>query len=452
MKYILAFLICSVTSRVLYAQSQPAVLENYIRQGLQQNLAIKTESIEIDILTESLKQAKSLFYPRVSFNPTYSLAAGGRKLEFPVGDMLNPAYKTLNQLTGSESFPTNIQNINELLAPNNFHDTRFTVSYPIFNSDVRYNYLIQKDLISAREARKRVVENELRYEMSSAYYQYLQTLDMVRIYENARELLLTLSRFNEKLVNNHTATGEVVTSAKYEVSKMESQLAAARRDQHTARAYFNFLLNADLNSPVEVDSSAWDLTTETGLIETLKQQALGSRQEINVLGSSIHAAETAVRMYEANAALPTIYVGGSTGFQGFGYTFKNQAYYALQFGLKWDIFSGNEKHSKIQQAKIRTNLLQTQLSSTENQIRLQVEQVYRAWEAAKETVNTSENGVVYATQAFRIIDKKYHNGQALLIEYLRFQNDCVTAQLQQSIAKMDLLIKRAALNKAMALQ
>lgn len=450
MKTLFTFSICLLISCALQAQSGSAILENYIREGLQQNLAVKTESIEIDLLTESLKQAKSLFYPRVSFNPTYSLAAGGRKLEFPVGDMLNPAYKTLNQLTGTESFPTNIKNINELLAPNNFHDTRFTVSYSIFNSDIRYNYRIQKDLISARESRKSVVENELRYEISAAYYQYLQTLDLVRIYENARIVLVNLAKFNEKLVSNHTATGEIVSSANYEVSKMENQIAAARRDRETARAYFNFLTNADPNRPIEVDSLKWNLYEETGIIENFQETALENRKEITALGSTIHAAETAVRMNESNAALPNLYVGGSTGFQGFGYTFKNQAYYALQFGLKWDIFSGSEKRSKIQQAKIRTTLLRTQLTSVENQIHFQVEQAYLALEAAKETLKSSQSGITSTTQTFRIIEKKYHNGQALLIEFLRAQNDCVTAQLQQSIAIADLFIKRAALNKAAA--
>ena len=165
----------------LPALAQPSpILEGYIREGLTNNLSLRQESLEISRVTESLYQAKSLFYPRVAFNPTYSLAAGGRRLEFPVGDLLNPAYKTLNQLTGSDKFPTNIENVNQLLAPNNFHDTKISVNYAIFNTDIHYNYLIQKQLLSAQEARKRVVENELRYTIATAYYQYLQSLDAVR--------------------------------------------------------------------------------------------------------------------------------------------------------------------------------------------------------------------------------------------------------------------------------
>jgi hypothetical protein len=43
-------------------------------------------------------------------------------------------------------------------------------------------------------------------------------------------------------------------------------------------------------------------------------------------------------MQEKNAKLPSFYFGGSTGFQGYGYNFKGQAYAIGQLGMKWDIF------------------------------------------------------------------------------------------------------------------
>lgn len=428
-----------------------ATLERYIRDGLANNLSLKQESMEIGRVTESLNQAKSLFYPRVAFNPTYSIAAGGRRLQFPVGDMLNPVYKTLNQLTGSDNFPTNIANVNELLAPNNFHDTKISVNYAIFNTDIQYNYLIQKQLVSAQEARKRVVENELRYTITTAYYQYLQTLDAIRIVENARNVLTELNRLNEKLVSNNVATREVLTSARYEISKVDQQLAVAGKNRATAQAYFNFLLNRDLTSSIDIDSSLANILPESkeNLID-LQQAAVQGRQEIAQLGGSLQAAQTAVRLNEANATIPNVCVGGNTGFQGFGYTFQNQAYVVAQIGLQWDLFRGYEKRSKIQQAKIQAEALQTRLTDVQRQIQLQVLQAYYDLHAANESLAATQSGVLNADQTFRVIDSKYRNGQALLIEFLRYQNDRLTAQLQHSVARMDVLVKRAALDRAVA--
>lgn len=447
-----------LVARLSPAQPQPqplasAKLDAYVQEGLQNNLALKQETLEIDRVAESLVQAKALFYPRLTFNPTYSLAAGGRRIDFPVGDLLNPAYKTLNQLTGSDRFPTNIQNVNQLLAPNNFHDTKVAIQYAIFNTDLQYNYLIQKEMISAQQARKRVVENELRYTIATAYYQYVQTLDAIRIYENSRAVLKSLVRLNEKLVANNVATREVVSKTRYEISKLDQQLAGAEKNRESARAYFNFLLNRDLISNILVDSLLLQsIPTPTDNLDNLEELALQQRQEISQLGSSIKAAQTAVKLNEANARIPNLSVGGNVGFQGFGYTFSNQAYAVAQVGLSWDIFKGHEKRSKIQQAKIQTNILQTRLMEVQQQIQLQVVQAYYDLNAARESLAATQSGVVSAEQSFRVVDSKYRNGQALLIEFLQAQNDHLTAQLQESIAKTDVFTKKAALDRVTAVR
>jgi outer membrane protein len=452
----LLVLISTITPLISPAQSAevPSVILNaYIQEGLQSNLALKQESLEISRVTESINQAKALFYPRLTFNPTYSLAAGGRRLQFPVGDMINPIYATLNQLAGSERFPTNIPNVNELLAPNNFHDTKLSVQYAVFNTDLQYNYLIQKDLLSAQAARKRVVENELRYNIATAYYQYLQTLDAFRIYDNNRTVLRELARLNEKLVNNNVATKDVVTSTRYEISKIDQQLAVADKNRHSAKAYFNFLPNRDLTADIQVDS----LLTRTlppapPALSDLQQTALQSRQELKQLGGSLRASQNAIKLNEASIKLPNVYIGGNAGFQGFGYTFSNQAYVVGQVGLSWDLFKGYEKRSKVQQAKIQTEIVQTKMTEVEKQIQLQVLQAYYELDAANESLAATQNGLINAEQTFRLIDSKYRNGQALLVEYLRFQNDRLTAQIQQVLTRYDVLTKRAALDRVTAIQ
>ncbi|NJO25856.1 MAG: TolC family protein, partial [Bacteroidia bacterium] len=49
----------------------------------------------------ALKEARSLFLPTTWFETQYTLANGGRTIDIPVGNLMNPVYKTLNQLTGT---------------------------------------------------------------------------------------------------------------------------------------------------------------------------------------------------------------------------------------------------------------------------------------------------------------------------------------------------------------
>lgn len=432
----------------IQAQHSP-ILEEYVQEGLKNNLALKQENLEIQKMLESIQQAKALFYPRVTFAPTYSLAAGGRRLQFPVGDLLNPVYSTLNKLTQTSVFPQ-IANVDELLAPNNFHDTKITVQYSIYNPEIQYNYLIQKTLLTAQEAKKKVYENELRHTIEGAYYQYLQASEAIKIFGNAQKTLNELVRLNQKLVNNNVLTKDVVIGAEYEISKLNQQVAVATKNRETAKAYFNFLLNKELDAGIVVDSTNLSPSTSYESLDKLSISALQNRQELNQLDQSILASKTAITLQEKAAKRPSVFIGGNTGFQGFGYTFSQQAYGIAQLGLTWDLFKGYERKSKIQGAKIQTELLKTKKLEVEKQIELQVTQAFLELQATRENLRLVQDGVNKAENYFRVIDSRYRNNNVLYIEWVKAQNEVVTAQLQQSLARFDVLIKESLLNKVTA--
>ncbi len=432
----------------IQAQHSP-VLEEYVQEGLKSNLALKQENLELRKVAENIQQAKALFYPRVTFAPTYSLAAGGRRLQFPVGDLLNPVYSTLNKLTQTSVFPQ-IENVDELLAPNNFHDTKISVQYSIYNPEIQYNYLIQKTLLTAQEAKKKVYENELRYTIEGAYFQYLQTLEAIKILGNAQRTLNELARLNQKLVNNNVMTKDAIVAAEYEISKLNQQLAIATKNRETAKAYFNFLLNRELSEGISVDSTNLKPLAVYEPLEKLNESALQNRQELRQLDQSILASKTAVTLQEKAAKRPSVFIGGNAGFQGFGYTFNQQAYGIAQIGLTWDLFKGYERKSKIQGAKIQTELLQTKKLEVEKQIELQVTQAFLDLQATRENLKLTQEGLNKAEQYFRIVDSRYRNNNVLFIEWVKAQNEILTAQLQQSLAQFDVLVKESLLNKVTA--
>ncbi|CAH0996686.1 hypothetical protein EMA8858_02820 [Emticicia aquatica] len=433
-----------------FSQTSP-ILESYIQEGLKQNLGLKQERLEITKSAESIAQAKANFMPKVTFNPNYTLAAGGRRLEFPIGDLLNPVYSTLNQLTKTNNFPQ-VENVNQLLAPNNFHDTKLSFQYPIFNTDIRYNLLIQRDLLSAQEAKKRVLENEIRYSITTAYLQYLQTLEAQKIFDTSRNLLTDFVKLNEKLVSNNVATKDVVYSAEYEVSKLDQQIAILDKNRQTVKVFLNFLMNREFSEEIAADTNLVNTKLLTENLTQLKEDALANRQEINQLRTNIKVSESAIKLQEMNTFRPQVFLGGNVGFQGYGYTFKNQAYMLGQIGLSWDLYHGYEKKSKIQQAKIQKNILDTKLEEIKQQIQLQVSQAYFDLEAAKKSLITAQDGTKKAEKYFKIVESRYRNGQAIMIEYLRASNEIITARLQESVAKYDILVKQATLDKVGAVK
>ena len=365
--------------------------------------------------------------------------------------MLIPVYSTLNQLTKTNNFPQ-VENVNQQLAPNNFHDTKLSFQYPIFNTDIRYNLLMQRDLLSAQEAKKRVLENEIRYSITTAYLQYLQTLEAQKIFFASRKLLTDFVILNEKLVSNNVATKDLIYSAEYEVSKLDQQVAVLDKNLQSMQAFLNYLMNRDFSTEIVADTNLVNYAIPTTGLVQIKEDALAHRQELSQIRTNIKISETAIQLQEMNAIRPQVFVGGNMGFQGFGYTFKNQAYLIGQIGLSWDLYHGYEKKSKIKQAKIQKSILDTKLEEVQKQIQLQVSQAYFELEAAKKALTMAKDGTTKAEKYFKIVESRYRNGQAIMIEYLRASNEIITARLQESLAKYDILLKQAALDKVGAVK
>lgn len=426
------------------------VLESYVQQALENSLALKQENLEITKALESVNQARALFYPRVTFAPNYSLAAGGRRLQFPVGDLLNPVYSTLNQLTRTNSFPQ-ISNVDELLAPNNFHDTKLAFQYSIYNPEIKYNYLIQKQLVSVQEAKKKVLENEIRYNVQTTYYQYLQAIEALKVYENARGTLNELVRLNQKLVANQVATKDVIVAAEYEISKLNQQVAVMVKNREMARAYLAYL--CPLSSPPTpsegLNRGEIALAFERAK-NTVRIPPSGAGGLVTQLDRAIEASQMSVKLQEQAAKKPSVFVGGNTGFQGFGYTFSGQAYVIAQFGLSWDLFKGYERKSKIQQAKIQTEILKTKKSEVEQQLELQATQAFLDLQATRENLTLATDAQAKAEAYFKVIDSRFRNGNVLFVEWVKAQNEVTAAQLQKALAQYDVLIKYCMVEKVEA--
>ena len=461
--------LCSLPTCLLLALSlltahlsaQSAVLEAYIQQGLSANLGLQQQNLEVQKAQEAVRQSKSLGLPTLTFDANYTVAAGGRRIDFPIGDLLNETYRNLNALNAVPGnlppgvvpgqYPT-LENQQIQFLPNNFHETKVSFAYPIFNSDLKYNRQIQASLLESKSAQQAIGAHEVRYQITEAYLRYLQTLEAERVWNNARTVLVELRRFNESLVKNNVATRDIVATADYELSKADNEIFKFKSQQNTARAYFNFLINKDLQSDVTVDTTLLRASPIVYQPSELVQQALTNRPEFAALRAGQQAAETDVRRNAANLKLPDLYLGGSFGFQGFQYTFsKEQAYALAQVGLTYPLFDGGIRRSKTQEARIESEKIRNQTAQAQQQVALQVTSAWNDLDAAQNTFRTAQVGLRAAEETFRIVNNKYRASQVLLLEFLDAQNRVTTARLQQLLAWTDVLLREAALRKAAGL-
>ncbi|MBK8554831.1 MAG: TolC family protein [Lewinellaceae bacterium] len=427
------------------AQSSSAILEEYIQKGLQSNLALQQKNLDWQQSLEAVREAQALFYPSLQFNATYTRAIGGRKIDLPIGDLLNPVYSSLNQLTQSNNFPS-ISNQSIQFLPDDFQETYIKFAYPLFNSSIRYNKEIQEQLTASKAATRAAYESNLKSEITSAYLQYGQTIEAQKIIEASSKVLLELRRFNESLVRNNVATRDLISAADYEISQLDQKAAEIKAANATARAYFNFLLNKNLESEIALDSQLLIRTVPRYSLDSMIMLAKQNRKELDAAHAGLSAAEAAAQLERAKIKYPEAYIGGQFGFQGTGFQYdKDQAYALAQVGLRYDLYTGGQRQSKVQQARIAADKISVQQLELEQQIALQVTQAWQNLEAARAGLDNAEKALEAASERFRIINNKYRAGQALFLEWTDANNKVNVATLQRVMAHTALQLAEAKL-------
>lgn len=433
---------------LLIAQSAGAqsILDGYIKTGLDSNLALKQKSFDLKKSRIDLERAKALFYPQAGLNAQYTVAHGGRTIDVPLGDLLNDTYSTLNQLTSSSKFPQ-VQNQSIQFLPNDFHDTKIEVSMPIYNPSLSYNKKIREEQIHTQQVAINLYKRELVNDIKQAYYQYLQSVKALDIYENALVTVKESLRFNEKLLKNNATTRETVLRAKAQVSQVQTSVIEARQNQKNATAYLNFLLNRPLETAVLADSTVFESLQHEIHVEP---ETPVNREELLQLKSSQKVLETNLRLTEAYR-LPVLSGFYNVGFQGFGYQFNDKQFYQLGgLQLQWNIFKGNDNKLKARQARIDIDAIENQYNNTEKQLLLQVVTANNSYQSALEAMHSANDEVISTKEAYRLTQSRYLQGQALQIELIDARTQMTNAEVRYSLTQLAVLNRAAELERAMA--
>ena len=78
--------------------AQGNILDRYIIEGLQNNLALKQQEFSYQKSVSALDEARGMFFPSVDVLARYTRADGGRTVIIPVNQFVSPLYNSLNDL------------------------------------------------------------------------------------------------------------------------------------------------------------------------------------------------------------------------------------------------------------------------------------------------------------------------------------------------------------------
>jgi outer membrane protein TolC len=421
----------------------PRVLDKYIEEGLENNLALKQADFSLEKSRAALREARGLFLPSIGINARYTRAGGGRNFEFPVGDMVNPIHEALNQLIGQPQFPTDVPNVNTPLLREEEHETKLGIVQPIFQPAIYYNYKIKSNLAAAEAAGREAFKQELILEIKTAYYNHLKTVEFVNLAEKTEDLLKENLRVSRSLFENNKVTKDVVYRAEAELSEIEQQKAEAERGRNVSRAYFNFLLNRPLETAIEMEIPD-DLPPDPGAdVATLAELALAKRYEPAQLRGGIEAARGGVRLFRS-AYLPDILFVFDYGYEGEIYRFGDEDdFWMSSFILQWDLFSGFQRKARSDAARAEELRLKAQLDELVQGIKLEVKEARENLIVAREAYEAAEDRLESVTKSFEIVSRKFREGVSPQIEFLDARTTMTRAEVNFIVTTFDYHIRYA---------
>ncbi len=425
---------------------QKSVLDNYIATAFQQNITVQQKSIQVEKAMLALKSAQSLYQPNISFQGAYQSGEGGRSIAFPVGDLLNPVYSTLNALTRTTQFPQ-IANVETNFFPRNFYDMKVQSTVPIYNKDLSYNKQLQGQQMELQQVDLSLYKRELVKQIKTAYFQYLLSLGLQKVYQNSLHVAQEGKKINQKLVENGKGLPAYILRADSEIAQIQAQQADAAKQSESARMYFNFLLNAPLTNDIQID-----FEVEKAISEVIRMtRGDGNREELNLLAKSIEMQETVLKMNEA-FYLPKVNGFVNLGSQSSNWALNSKsAYYMLGLQLDIPIYAGNRNNLKIKQTQLDLATAKNTLDLTAKQLNLATETAQKGLMSSLVGFQASTKSLEAASAYQRLIEKGFHEGVNTYLETVDARNQWMNAQINHQFNQFKVLIAAAAYEREAAL-
>jgi len=418
---------------------QKSTLDNYVELGIKSNLVLKQKELAHREAIAKLKEARGLFMPEVSLNARYTMSRGGRSFELPLGDMMNPVYQTLNDLTGS-NFPM-LNNQTFYFQPEEEQETKLSLVQPVFNRSIYLNKQIQKEGMGMSEAELHRYRETLVYQIKEAYYNVLKSEKIVELVQSTQELVNENLRVSQKLFDNDVVTKESVLRSKTEVNKVALNETEALKSQQLAIGYLNFLLNRPLDEPIETQATTEQIPTLNPL--ELANQTLDNRAELKLMEHQINSLDLLAKTNRA-ANFPNLTLAADYGYLGEKYQFdSDHDHFTSSLVLNWTLFKGSVNKHKRQQALIRKQQTQMAKANLANSIQLEVKESLLELNRQQINIELSETQSRESREAYKIIEKKYRLGESSLIELMDARTSMTEAEFAFIISRFDYLVSLA---------
>ncbi len=433
----------------------PALAERYVQEALAQNLGLQAQGEDIAAAQARLDLASGARQPRVDLLARYTRASGGRTIDVPAGDLLNPAYATLNELLVAQGRPAIFPTVDNLQIPlirEREQDTRVRLTAPLLNLELSRLRAARGAGLEAATAQHAALRREVRLAVLVAYYNCLRTRAAEAVLRAASDTTTEALRVTRLLAQEDKATEDRVLRAEADDLGVQQQLADAARDRAGALHAFNLILHRPLDTPVdeppaEEIAALTDTLTSAALPETNVPEA---REELTALKAAVAEADATEKAKRARQ-LPTVSFLFDGGIQGASYRFDGGAGYSQASLIgEYNLWDGKQRSSEIEIARRARRQAELRYESARQLLTLEVKSATEELIAARTALPAAQRRAEASSRAFELVSARDREGLTNQLAFLDARTSQTTAQLNLTLTRQRLLIAGARLDRALA--
>jgi len=460
------FLAALLPARWASAQEQtPATftLEQCIEYALVNSINAQNAIIDQQIASAKVKETVGLGLPQVSGN--VSLAHNPRLQRFFT------TYTGTTGFLGDLSTVPNIR-VGDIVSAQNFFQLKnsgvasVTINQLVFSG----SYLVglqasqaYKDLSykTATQTKEQIVQ-----QVTKAYYSILINKERIELFTNNISRLDSLLKSTTALNKNGFVEAIDVDRIKVSYNNLRSEQNKFLNINELGLELLKFQMNYPMDQPITVTGNIQDVKIDVNQASYTDGWDYKMRSDYKVLEANKRLQELNIKNQYAGA-LPTISAFGNFGYNtqsgDFGGLFTTNSgisdngligpdrwynYSQLGVSMNVPIFTGFQRHYKIQQEKLTLKKIDNGFRSLKQGIDLETKQASISFENAITSLTAQMENMDLASNVSRITKIKYEQGVGSNLEVVDAENSLRQAQTNYYSALFDAMIAKVDLDKA----
>ena len=336
----------------------------------------------------------------------------------------------------------------------NTMDSKLTLSQLIFDGSYIVALQASKAYLEFFENAKKKTDSEIRAMVTNSYGSVLLAEESIKVLERNQAVLEKNYSDANQIYKNGLGEEENVEQISITLASVKSSLKNVKRLREVSLNMLKINLGIEINDQLNLSENL-DNLSKNNLQSVIQSNEFNVANSIDYqISSSLVTQKRLLLKLEKSKALPSLGANVNFGYNTFGNTFsmfntdqKWFNYSNVGLRLNVPIFSSFARSAKTQQAKIAFQQAETQLTETEQMLKLQFQKAKSDFDFSIEEYESAKSNLNLAERIEKKQQIKFKEGLSTSFEFSEAQRQLYANQQSYLQSMVDVINKRAALEK-----